>query len=321
MALVQQREQVNLALSRLLEQFKGKPRIEGVVRSYVKQLDNLEDAYFDLLNERSISTAIGSQLDILGALVNEKRLGRSDTVYRLAILTRIGINNSEGTPNQIMSLLKSLTQGTKIKMWEHYPVSGIYYTNTKYEDNIGVADTLQLISPATSGNVTVIFDPDNVGFLPADSILQEFIIVDENGNFLTTGVGTILVTDTGDTLIFNTGETILLAEGEFLGELIIGQVWSEEDEGDLELAILSEMIPTTLDVEVGILVDLEALAGEPFMEAGEPIAVATPVVGAPEGLLLSCDGITEEVMEIWSATALETTESPYGIALEAAQAA
>lgn len=285
-----QKDQVVIALDRLLEQFKGKPNIEGMLTSYIQQVQDLEETNFSLLNDRSINTAIGNQLDVLGALVNEARLGRDDETYRIAILTRIGINNSEGTPNQIMALLKSIEGSTKVNMWEHFPVSAIYYTNTEFTGRNCVSDTLQLISPATSADVVVIYDPYEEALTLSELSLQDFIIIDEFGNFLVTGEGGILVTNAGDTIIFNTGEEIKVTGGEVsFGDLITGQFYDDVDDGTLEFAVLSEILPDTLDVQ------------------------GDPSPAPEEGLLISSDGALTEPLEVWYATEVETTDSPYGV--------
>lgn len=315
---IEKRDQISLGLNRLLEQFKDKPNIEAILTSYLQQINDLEDTYESLLNERSIFTAVGAQLDLLGALVNEARLGRSDSVYRLAILTRIGINNSEGTPNQILSLLKNITGATKVNMWEHFPVSAIYYANVEFTgEEDCISNTLQIISPATSGNVVTLFDPDEDALILSEMALTEFFMVDENGNLVVTAQPSSLVTDTGDLIVFDTGDTVSLTQEGLQGEFITGEFFDHVDDGRLEYAYLSEILPHEAEVRSGSFFGTETLAGEPFMEAGEPLAEAAPVVSDPEGWVISADGVTTEPLEIWTATVLESTESPYGIPVEA----
>ena len=305
------KDQVVIALDRLLEQFKDKPNIESILTTYISEVQDLEDTYFSLLNERGINTAVGNQLDILGALVNEQRLGRDDELYRIAILTRIGINNSEGTPNEIMSLLKNIENATKVKMWEHFPVSSIYYTNTEFTGNVCASESLQLMSPATSANVVVIYDPFEEAFAPYELVTEDYIITDEFGNFLITGKGNNLVIDSGDTLVFNTGDALLMTSGEdSLGDLITSSFYEDPTDALAQRAVLSEIIPDVLDVSTGV--SNGAQAGEPFMQAGEPLAQAAPLF-LIEGLLISSDGVSSEPLEIWSASELEFSEAPYGV--------
>lgn len=185
-------DQVTLGINRLLEQFKNKPSIEGMLRSYLLSVNDLEDLYFQLLDERSVYTAVGVQLDLVGALVNEPRKGKSDDDYRLAILLRIGLNNSEGTPNDTLSILANASQATSVKIWEHFPASSVYYINKpektvlpagedlivngqtvvgnacaeitiadRGQDLVGqtYVNAVQTASPASTGSQVVIFDP------------------------------------------------------------------------------------------------------------------------------------------------------------------
>lgn len=233
-------DQVAQGYDRLLEQFKDKPNIKSLLETYLKQTEDLESAYFELLTERSIFTAVGVQLDLLGALVVEPRLGRDDEAYRLAILTKIGINNSEGTPDVLMQLLKNLSGGTKINIFEHFPVSAVYYTNTPdiasytpptfeegdrplaeicmdrdaYKSDC-FAKSLQKASPATSEDTTVIFDPEENTFLLAELGQVTDFLTDDNGNFI----------------VDDNGNFIQVTSLQFV------------DDGNLDRAILTEITP------------------------------------------------------------------------------
>ena len=69
------------------------------------QIQDLEDSSFEVLLNRWIDTAVGVQLDGVGAIVGEAREGRGDDEYRLAIKARIQINFSEATPEDILTAL------------------------------------------------------------------------------------------------------------------------------------------------------------------------------------------------------------------------
>lgn len=56
-------------LGKLPEQFKGKHNIEALVKAFSGELEDLEAAYRDLENLRSIKTAFGKQLDRAGEIV------------------------------------------------------------------------------------------------------------------------------------------------------------------------------------------------------------------------------------------------------------
>ena len=61
-------------LERLLQQFKDRPRIAALLCAFVRQVQELEDAAWQLLTERHVDAAIGVQLDALGRIVGMETL-------------------------------------------------------------------------------------------------------------------------------------------------------------------------------------------------------------------------------------------------------
>jgi hypothetical protein len=94
------------ALDQLLEQFKGRPRLEAMIASYMTQIQDLETAFHDLLTERFISTAIGAQLDGIGQIVVLPRNGLTDEEYRTALRGKIRVNLSNGTPPELITIVR-----------------------------------------------------------------------------------------------------------------------------------------------------------------------------------------------------------------------
>lgn len=120
---------------RLLEVFKDKPNIVALINIYLKQNDDIESVIFQLLNSRHLSeldTVIGEQLDIIGEIVGQERMGDTDEEYRKYILLRIGVNNSQATQSYITNLLKDTTESTEVKYFPHYPASYIAEFNGDY---------------------------------------------------------------------------------------------------------------------------------------------------------------------------------------------
>lgn len=169
------------AFSRLLEQFKDKPNIEALLKGWMKGVQTTEDSLFDLLNNRSIQTAFGIQLDYIGKIVGIKRGGRSDASYREAIQLQILINTSEGTPDDILEILSLITNATIVKSFPHYPVGGNLYTNGTTIPST-LASTLTKAAPISHGDIHVYHDPDNNAWIPPELVKEEGILVDNNGD-------------------------------------------------------------------------------------------------------------------------------------------
>lgn len=75
--------------------------------TYTNQIQDLEQAFFQLINERTVDAAVGAQLDGVGSIVGEQRFGRNDPDYRVAIKGRIRLNKSNGTIEDIIAVLRS----------------------------------------------------------------------------------------------------------------------------------------------------------------------------------------------------------------------
>ena len=168
-------------LSRLLEQFKDKPNITALLEGWLQGVQTTEDSLFDLLDNRSIQTAYGVQLDYIGKIVGAKRGGRSDSSYREFIQLQILINTSEGTPTDILEILSLITNADIVKSFPHYPVGGNLYTDG---DNIPstLASTLTKAAPISHGEIHVYHDPNKNAFIPATLTRQTGILVDNNGD-------------------------------------------------------------------------------------------------------------------------------------------
>jgi len=117
---MQQTDVVENGLDKLLPQFRDKQNTLDLVSTYLEQVQDTEDLVFTVLGSRDLDVALGRALDQIGAYVGESRQGRSDSVYRDAIRLRIIINNSAGTPNDIIQAGKLIISNNIIYS-EVYP--------------------------------------------------------------------------------------------------------------------------------------------------------------------------------------------------------
>lgn len=111
------------ALSNLVTQFKGKNIFDKLLTIFVTQIQEVEDVFNEIMIERCLDTAVGVQLDGLGDVVGEDRQGRNDDDYRVAIRARISLNLSEGTPEDIIFLMRSISDGSAIDLREFFPAA------------------------------------------------------------------------------------------------------------------------------------------------------------------------------------------------------
>ena len=133
MSLTRIPSHISAAIDRLASQFKTKTRIKGLVTNLIRPLDNIEDELFRILNFRWVDTATGVQLDGMGEIVGERRKGRTDEAYRLAIRTKIAINISKGTPEEVIAIFGLLTGSTDTRIYEYFPGVVEIYGNRNFE--------------------------------------------------------------------------------------------------------------------------------------------------------------------------------------------
>lgn len=143
MALEQITEHVQEALNNLLAQFKGKPKIAGLITSYVNQIQDLEDVFFQLLIDRWLDNAEGVQLDGFGSIVGQAREGKNDDDYRLAIKAKIQLNLSEGTTEDIIDILRAALGLFTVEVVEYFPAA---FT----------AELVEPLDPSTNPNVLAV---------------------------------------------------------------------------------------------------------------------------------------------------------------------
>jgi hypothetical protein len=107
-------DHVAAAIARLISQFRSpKPVLHGMMESYVEQLQELEDVLWDVINHRLLDPAPGEtvgaegvQIDVLGKIVGQPRLGLTDVAYLLAIKLKIRVNRSRGSNVDLLEILR-----------------------------------------------------------------------------------------------------------------------------------------------------------------------------------------------------------------------
>jgi hypothetical protein len=114
-------------IARLIEQYKGKPRMEAWLSSYLKQVQEAEDACWQLLTERNVDTAIGSQQDVLGKLLGRPRRGLADPEYKTVLRAQTLVNRSQGTPDDLIGVLAIMAEDAGetavITITENFPAA------------------------------------------------------------------------------------------------------------------------------------------------------------------------------------------------------
>lgn len=95
-------------LALLTSRFRGKPAIEGLLGAWLEQVQDVEDALWQLLTETTLETAENAQLDELGAILDEPRASLTDTPYRTMLRAKALALRSNGNVPDLLALAELL---------------------------------------------------------------------------------------------------------------------------------------------------------------------------------------------------------------------
>ena len=122
-------------------------KLKQFLNAFSAQGQILENTFQELYTLRDIASSSGAQLDGIGEIAGESRLGRGDEEYRIAIVFRLFLNVSSGEPETLLAATKFLTQGTIITIVETFPATVILFTDGAAID-FTTATFLQSLAPA-----------------------------------------------------------------------------------------------------------------------------------------------------------------------------
>lgn len=154
-------DHVAAAIARLPEQFKNKTKIVNLLTALATPAVSLEAALWQLLVERSVTAAIGIQLDQLGVLVGQERGGLSDSDYRRYISARIAANRSRGNFEDLIRVANLVINDATCRV-ETATQNGTVRVRLRV---IAVSDSLASIvllflDDTVSGGIRVILESD-----------------------------------------------------------------------------------------------------------------------------------------------------------------
>jgi hypothetical protein len=103
-------DHVAAAIRRLPQQFKGKPNIEALLTMLVEPAQELEDVFWDLAYNRTLTKAVelgyDAIIDLIGKLVGEERAGKTNEDYARFINARITARRSHGLTETVIKVAK-----------------------------------------------------------------------------------------------------------------------------------------------------------------------------------------------------------------------
>lgn len=183
---------VDSGVNLLLHQFQDKPNLKGFFSTFLKDLDNINQDTFTLVGQFNVDDATGVYLENIGSLVGEERGEDNDDEYRNRIKIRILINNSKGSPNEILEIVSQVTETDNVRLWEHYPLFVMLYT----DGNSATLSNLQKMRRALpiTCEADLMVDTTRRGWVGAEFYDQLGNLVDDAANNIVDESGNIFIT-------------------------------------------------------------------------------------------------------------------------------
>lgn len=162
-------------IDNLFGQYRQSEVIRGLSDVLGRQVQDLESAYWGLIGFRFLDYAQGAQLDQVGSLVGEDRRQAEEEEYRRAIASRILVNKSTSTVEEIILILQTLIGTEIVDVQQAYPAQLViaYQVESAFteaqRDRIS-EQTLQAIAAGVGLEMTEA-EPGYFGFLEDDDAL------------------------------------------------------------------------------------------------------------------------------------------------------
>lgn len=166
------------AVARLTSEYQDNQFLRAMVSIFARRIQKIEDATYTLLTKRWFDGAEGIQLDRIGQIIGEARLGRSDESYKFAMETRITLNISGGEPERIIDYLVRIFGAEDVRYSELYPTKIQVFVDQPITEL--QAQQIRRIVPAGVGTVYVSTTSDDLPFgfseltLPAPTDVDGF---------------------------------------------------------------------------------------------------------------------------------------------------
>lgn len=151
---------VTRGLAYLPWQFNDSTNLRTFLQILLEEIQELEEAIYELTRQKSLSDATGFQLDIIGEQIGKRREGvTDDEEYRRLLRVQIALNSSEGQAQTVIDLWKYLLNTDTVQLKEEFPAGVRLYASGAIPD----LNTLQLVSKTLPVTVKVGFVADSTG--------------------------------------------------------------------------------------------------------------------------------------------------------------
>lgn len=161
-----------------LEQYKRSPKLRGLINSVLNQLDDAEDALFELLQMLDPETAIGPALDYIGEIIGVTRtVGESDAAYRVRIFMWRDLEGIPA-PESLRRALRLLFNRDKVGLYPCWP-AGMYFVldgETPQDMPTMLADYFTSGTDIGAGTFLIAEDGEDFGYIVNEDTGTPFVM-------------------------------------------------------------------------------------------------------------------------------------------------
>lgn len=139
-------------LALLVSQYKGAPRLEGYLSALLDEVQALEAAIQQVKAGYHIDDAVGAQLDVLGRIVGQPRIGQDDESFRTYVLARVAANKSSGRTKDLLNVVRLATSNepnARHEFWRSLKTFVVFIEGISRERAQAIADLLGDAAGAT----------------------------------------------------------------------------------------------------------------------------------------------------------------------------
>lgn len=144
------------ALDRLAQQFKSKVLLQSVIDAFTAQTQDLEGVLDGLRLLRLLANATGEQLDGIGQIVGEERLGKVDATYRLYLAARLLVNSGSGQVSRVADIVAILTS-LPAEVLDYWP-AGFHVRVQGQVQGVDMDAVADMLQQAKAGGVKAILE-------------------------------------------------------------------------------------------------------------------------------------------------------------------
>jgi hypothetical protein len=143
----------------LLPQFKGKERIEAILRALLAGVQDVDDAIWQVLSERGLDWGVGVQLDAIGRMIDLPRTGWHDDTYRVFLRAHLLVLRSNGRWPEILAILEALGLDLSLLATSEPGTAEFRIVTDEYLDgDVAPEDVYRLIARAKGAGIRFVLE-------------------------------------------------------------------------------------------------------------------------------------------------------------------